>query len=1510
MKRSILVLFLIIANVGKGWCQFNNWKTPASNYIYNFGGATAANSPNFLEIQNITTFTESVTASNPGWLPAPASGIGFMHVAKHATVPNNGRFDLLPSAKPYSSMQVRLPYGGVTKMGLVDMGNATNVCRFSVNVNTGNISNERGIMRIGLGNYDAGTTGSFTNTGNFSTNVQSDIFSVIQIGHTANGIDLKIRSTKSNGSTVTYQTIKENALALNTSYEIELFVNNSLYSQTYRYSNNDVVISSGNYHIWVNGEQVFYADNQNFPSAVSGSPELLVNKKINAVGFHFVSGDEDFTKSPVFTLENIQLNYAHVEEPVYNSSPIYNYPVFPLALADFYNSLDYDNIPALNPVKQAALDEADYSEAARELKNYFLTNSNFAQTIYNVKNLVQSNVPQPSAELYLQRTYTFQGVTYTFPDGIDWLYNPTGINGIEYNQEWVVNTVRFRSLPVIVNAYRATKDERFAAEAIYMMLDFIKKFPVPSDNAHPGLPEGFDRFMYSQLSVSSRVESTIYGLFSVLESSVLSDEAFVTILQGIYNHLLRMEKFPYLNYHNMGVADAKVLHKASLSFPEFKKSVSWVTWGIERALDQMQGVVYPDGVEKELCPRYHQGVMGSFLEFMTNSNLSGNQIPQSFVNRLEGMAEFLVKISRPDGNLPAFNEMVQSSSSSSTVRSKVRSIANAINNEGALRWFESKGSAGTIPSYKSTALDWAGYYVMRSGWGEKDNHMVIKAGPYGTAHQQEDKLSFELFANGELFLVDPGFYTYNTQSIWRKYYQSSMAHNTVVPDRLSQYRYGRKALYENLTQNDALWISNEKYDFLSAEYNNGYADYQYLHTSNPHPLLQIKHQRDIMFIKPGVWLVLDWMNPDDNNPHLYEALFQSQKAVETTNNAMVVKGNQSDLHIIPFTKNSTVLNTEVISHQTEPFRRGLIFNADTQENLPLPTGVVSQTATGNTVQAYFIIPGNQTPVTAHILQPITVPGGVGGKLITADGLKLSFIAQKTSGQQISGGGMSTDGRLKVVLEDTNEIFEIEGSTLPEFVRWDKQGSNYTYDFSGSRRVSSPVMLLGGDFTSNYIDESNFTEPGWLPAPSSGTTYLRIGQGTSTQPQNGKYELDLSSDQKKIQIRIPSGGITSFSAVGITNASEVVRFSTTVNFGSLPTLKDKALMRIAIGNQGTGTTFTTGSNLNNSDVESDVFAAIGFEYNATTDKVTLKVRRNNTVGYTDVGASYFNLNTDYNVEIIGNNSAVSRKYNYGAITDIELQSRTYHIYINGVQIDYSGNLNFPGAAAIGSTPELIVDKVINALRIWVLSGDADVTKNPVITISNIRMDYGKSNSESSLPVSLVSFTTQKQNNNVKLNWITASEQNNSHFDILRSSDGKEFYSITKIPGAVNSNQIQHYSYIDKNPFLGVNYYKLKQVDFDGASTESGIQTIFISQAIEGFTVYQDRNSLMVSIYSPTSLDGSITLSDISGKILMEKKIMLQTGYTKLDMEIGLTSGVYVANLIIGDKVKTVKFLYGK
>lgn len=169
---------------------------------------------------------------------------------------------------------------------------------------------------------------------------------------------------------------------------------------------------------------------------------------------------------------------------------------------------------------------------------------------------------------------------------------------------------------------------------------------------------------------------------------------------------------------------------------------------------------------------------------------------------------------------------------------------------------------------------------------------------------------------------------------------------------------------------------------------------------------------------------------------------------------------------------------------------------------------------------------------------------------------------------------------------------------------------------------------------------------------------------------------------------------------------------------------------------------------------------------------------------------------------------------------------------------------------------------------------------VLTASWIATEYNNQNSPSTfytitpeyaavdlcilLPIELVSFeATLLNTDQVKLEWITASESDNDHFDIERSRDGLTWETIAMIPGAGNSSSKLTYQTFDSSPYNGRSYYRLKQIDIDGNVTKSEIRTIEIEK--NGITnIYPNPTTGKINIEGHQVGIESFTLVDPTGK----------------------------------------------
>jgi|GEM_PF-2644759 len=167
---------------------------------------------------------------------------------------------------------------------------------------------------------------------------------------------------------------------------------------------------------------------------------------------------------------------------------------------------------------------------------------------------------------------------------------------------------------------------------------------------------------------------------------------------------------------------------------------------------------------------------------------------------------------------------------------------------------------------------------------------------------------------------------------------------------------------------------------------------------------------------------------------------------------------------------------------------------------------------------------------------------------------------------------------------------------------------------------------------------------------------------------------------------------------------------------------------------------------------------------------------------------------------------------------------------------------------------------------------------------------------SLPVDLISFDGKLKSDLVSLDWSTASEQNNLHFDIYKSLNGSDFHPIGREEGGGNSQTIIAYNFIDSD-VKALQYYKLKQVDFDGSFKYSDV--IAVRSAESNFDyVIQTSEEVILN----TEHIARVVVINQQGQILMDKEISSETILQKSDYK----PGIYIISVYHQYGVQTLKW----
>lgn len=200
----------------------------------------------------------------------------------------------------------------------------------------------------------------------------------------------------------------------------------------------------------------------------------------------------------------------------------------------------------------------------------------------------------------------------------------------------------------------------------------------------------------------------------------------------------------------------------------------------------------------------------------------------------------------------------------------------------------------------------------------------------------------------------------------------------------------------------------------------------------------------------------------------------------------------------------------------------------------------------------------------------------------------------------------------------------------------------------------------------------------------------------------------------------------------------------------------------------------------------------------------------------------------------------------------------------------------------------------------------VTANGVVAAS----PWTVSRSSSQLPIELISFEAVPGDDDVNLNWLTATEINNDYFTLERSADGFEFYEIGTVDGAGNSQITLVYGFSDLDPLPGISYYRLKQTDYDGAFTYSEKKRVNFNPEATDVLVYPQPASggyLNIELSSDSESSSNIKLLDVQGRLILRTDFYGRKGQV-LRLETGdIPGGTYLLMITSDNQMISKKIM---
>ncbi len=178
----------------------------------------------------------------------------------------------------------------------------------------------------------------------------------------------------------------------------------------------------------------------------------------------------------------------------------------------------------------------------------------------------------------------------------------------------------------------------------------------------------------------------------------------------------------------------------------------------------------------------------------------------------------------------------------------------------------------------------------------------------------------------------------------------------------------------------------------------------------------------------------------------------------------------------------------------------------------------------------------------------------------------------------------------------------------------------------------------------------------------------------------------------------------------------------------------------------------------------------------------------------------------------------------------------------------------------------------------------------------------------LPITLTTFTArQLEASKVSLNWTTVSEENNDYFVIEHSADGRYFDELDMVQGAGSTTTSQHYSFIHHHPVAGSNYYRLRQVDFDGTFSFSAIAVVELKSLGEvSLHPTLARHSIDISLGEAPANDAAVEVFNSYGQLVLAATFPAEAD--KLTLNVGdLETGHYFLRINRDGDMEVLRFM---
>ncbi len=429
---------------------------------------------------------------------------------------------------------------------------------------------------------------------------------------------------------------------------------------------------------------------------------------------------------------------------------------------------------------------------------------------------------------------------------VEWLQGPV---------EWTHVLSRFGYWQDLGRAYWGTGKPVYARDFVDLMEDWVTSNPVPMKITND---RGSNGSVWRTLETGIRGQSWFDAMEFFMDAPEFDAEAKYLMTRSLVEHANYLNGWlTVFRAGNWQVCEAAGLSTIGIMLPEFEASEGWRKRGLDYLVRHMSDDVTPDGSHREFTPGYHTWVTNEFTHVARLFQVNQIETP-GLLDRHEKMFGFLQKLCRPDHSYPPVGDAgtgkgsVEQSMGLGALlyqRPDFRYLATdkcspewvwLFGPDVCERYAELKSRP---PDFTSVLLPDARYAMMRGGWSPQDPYLLFDCAPWGGTHSHRDQLQVTVFSGRDL-IVDGGMCSYDLPA--RDQLRKTGAHNVVVIDGAEQADPAPRLL---------AWHTDGKADFASGEVEAG----------------GIRHQRSVLFIKPGYWVIQDRI--DGTGEHEVTRLF-------------------------------------------------------------------------------------------------------------------------------------------------------------------------------------------------------------------------------------------------------------------------------------------------------------------------------------------------------------------------------------------------------------------------------------------------------------------------------------------------------------------------------------------------------------------------------------------------------------------------------------------------------------